>query len=75
MRTVEVIIDTQGNTAVETKGFTGSACRAASAEIEKALGAVTAEKLTSEAFQSETKTEHQKQENGGSYARAYTYGC
>ncbi len=39
-RVIEVIVSTQGQTRVETKGFSGSRCREASRFIEQALGKV-----------------------------------
>ena len=46
MRTIEITIAPDGNTQVETKGFTGPACREASKFLEEALGKSTHEKLT-----------------------------
>jgi len=37
-RTIEIIVETNGSTRVQTRGFTGSACREASQFIEEALG-------------------------------------
>ena len=38
MKTIEIVVSPTGQTQVQTKGFTGSECRAASEFIEKALG-------------------------------------
>ncbi len=46
MRTIEITVDPQGHTRVETKGFTGGSCRDASRFVEEALGRATAEQLT-----------------------------
>ena len=62
-KTIEVIIDTAGNTTVETKGFAGTACRKATAELEKSLGTATADRLTPKAFQTQP-TVDQQQHNG-----------
>ncbi len=43
---IEVIVSPQGQTRVETKGFSGSTCREASQFIERALGQVASERLT-----------------------------
>jgi hypothetical protein len=46
MRTIEITVDPQGRTRVETKGFTGGSCREASRFVEEALGQKTAEQVT-----------------------------
>jgi len=56
MRTVEVIIAPDGRVRVETKGFAGSECRQASAQLEQALGLRASEQLTSE-FHRQAETE------------------
>jgi hypothetical protein len=56
MKIIEIIIAPDGQTRVETKGFSGAECRQASEFIEKALGKRTSETLTSEFYQ------HQSQE-------------
>jgi hypothetical protein len=50
-KTIEIVVSPTGQTQVQTKGFTGSECRAASEFIEKALGQRTSEQLTSEFHQ------------------------
>ena len=52
MKTIEIIVDRQGNSRLQTKGFAGSSCKDASAELEKALGQIAEEKLTAEFYQS-----------------------
>ncbi len=49
-RTIEIIVSPQGETRIETKGFSGSACREASRSLEQALGVKAAEQLTSEFY-------------------------
>ena len=51
MKTIEIHVSPKGETTVETKGFTGTACRDASRALERALGARTEERLTSEFYQ------------------------
>jgi hypothetical protein len=58
---IEVIVSPTGETTVQTKGFTGSACREASKFIERALGEATAEKLTAE-FHQTANTQQQVQQ-------------
>jgi hypothetical protein len=48
MKTIEVIIATDGQVRVKTKGFAGPTCREASAPLEHALGLRASEQLTSE---------------------------
>lgn len=51
MKTIEITVGPRGETRVETKGFTGGACREASRFVEQALGTRTAETLTAEFHQ------------------------
>ena len=51
MRIIEIVISPNGQTQVETKGFTGAECRDASKFIEQALGKQTSEQLTAEFHQ------------------------
>jgi Protein of unknown function (DUF2997) len=46
LKTIEITVDLQGRTKVETKGFTGVSCREASRFVEEALGQKTAEQVT-----------------------------
>ena len=50
MKTIEVIVDKDGSTSVETKGFAGSECQQASRFLENALGQKTGERLAAEFF-------------------------
>ena len=50
MKTIEIIVTPAGQTRVETKGFSGSDCRAASRFIEQALGTRTHEQVTPEFY-------------------------
>ena len=56
MQTIEIIISTDGQSRIETRGFTGSRCRDASrfleTALETALGTVSSEQLTAEFHQS-----------------------
>ncbi|MEZ6096887.1 MAG: DUF2997 domain-containing protein [Pirellulaceae bacterium] len=47
-RTIEVTVSPNGETKVETNGFTGSDCKDASRFIESALGQMTDETLKPE---------------------------
>ena len=52
-KTIEVTVRPDGTSVVETKGFTGSECREASALLKVALGKTTSERLTAEFHQSQ----------------------
>jgi len=58
---IEVVITPQGETRLETKGFTGSSCRQASQFLEQALGTTASEKLTAEFYQQEAASNHLRQ--------------
>jgi hypothetical protein len=48
---IEIVVDPKGQAKVETRGFTGPACREASRFLEQALGSRTAETTTAEFHQ------------------------
>ena len=58
-RTIEIVVAPDGGTTVQTKGFTGPACRDASRFIEQALGKSIGETLTSEYHQTEPTAQRQ----------------
>jgi len=51
-RTIEITVKPDGSTSLETKGFAGNGCRAASEFLEQSLGATASERLTSDFHQS-----------------------
>ncbi len=63
IRTIEIIVAPNGQSRIETRGFTGSDCRLASDYMERALGQRTGEQLTAEFHQSTDtqNSEHNKQ--------------
>ena len=61
MKTIEIIINSKGQTTVQTKGFTGESCRDASKLLEQALGNRVNEQLTAEFHQS-AQTEQQSRQ-------------
>ncbi len=63
MKTIEITVDTKGQTRVETRGFSGGECREASRFIEQALGQRTDEKLTAEFHENQTTDQQLKQSN------------
>ena len=58
--TIEIIVTPTGETTVQTKGFSGATCRAASKFIEQALGQKTGEHLTAEFRQSAPAQQSQR---------------
>ncbi len=56
-KSIEIIVAPNGETKLETIGFTGSDCRTASLGLEQALGLRTRESLTTEFHQSSSATE------------------
>ena len=64
MQTIEIIISADGQSRIETRGFTGSHCRDASRFLESALGSVSSEQLTAEYHQTVQHQPNQlRQEN------------
>lgn len=62
MKRIEIIVAPDGSTRIQTKGFTGSQCQAASKCLEQALGQKTQETLTSEFYQEATQSQRLKQQ-------------
>lgn len=48
MKIIEVTISPAGEISLQTKGFAGAACQAASRQLEQALGIKSRERLTTE---------------------------
>jgi hypothetical protein len=57
MQIIEIDISPKGEVTITTKGFSGSACRAASQELERALGVRQTEQLKSEFYQQPVVTD------------------
>jgi hypothetical protein len=49
-QTIEVLIAKDGKVTIQTKGFTGSTCKAASESLEQALGLKQSGQLTAEFY-------------------------
>ena len=62
-RTIEIIVLSDGQLKIETKGFAGQECRRASGFLEKALGQKTNEKLTPEYYQQQSQHISNRNEN------------
>lgn len=64
--TIEIIVSPNGSTTVETKGFAGESCLAASRFLEETLGVRTAEQHTAEFYQAaELRLEQTLEQRGG----------
>jgi hypothetical protein len=61
VKIIEITVSPQGETKVESRGFTGGACHEASRFLEQALGARTAEALTAEFYQGQSVDRDVKQ--------------
>jgi hypothetical protein len=51
VKSIRIIVSPQGKATIETKGFSGADCRAASRLLEEALGHPVRETLTSEYYE------------------------
>ena len=63
MKRIEVIVSPKGESRIETHGFTGESCRAATKQLEAALGAKQHETLKPEFHESQS-TNIQQTETG-----------
>ena len=63
LRLIEITIAPDGQSKVETQGFTGGECREAGRLIERALGRQVSEQLTAEYYSVDTSQSDQQQEN------------
>jgi hypothetical protein len=51
LKTIEITVDSKGQSKVETRGFSGGECREASRFVEQALGTRSTETLTADFHQ------------------------
>ena len=58
---IEIIVSPQGETTVQTKGFTGADCLQASKWIEQALGIATTDNKSPEFFASSEQVQQVQQ--------------
>ena len=63
MKTIEIIVQPDGATKIQTSGFTGQSCQQASRFLEKTLGKAYREQLTPEFFQTTTANRSEIREN------------
>ena len=64
MKVIEIIVRPNGETILETKGFTGPECREASRFLEQALGRPVREQLTPEFHQTQSNEESAQTHTG-----------
>ena len=64
MRTIEITVNPDGSTTVQTKGFTGAGCKEASRFLEEALGEVEHERRTAEYCQVSQDRQVRNQQGG-----------
>ena len=60
-KTIEITVSPEGATSIKTSGFTGSSCRDATRDLERALGLAGRESLLPE-FYNQTSTGEQIQQ-------------
>jgi len=65
VKTIVIIVSPQGNSSLETRGFSGTGCRDASRFLEQALGKTAEEKLTTEFFRSDAIEPARQTESNG----------
>jgi hypothetical protein len=61
-RIIELIVSPKGETTLQTKGFAGSDCVQASKFLEHALGVSTADRKTSEFYQTAANEQQVQQQ-------------
>ena len=60
---IEIVVSPEGQSRVETRGFSGGECREASRFIESALGSRVSETLTAEFHQTQTANQQTRESN------------
>jgi hypothetical protein len=60
-RIIEVTVSPKGETTIQTKGYSGSDCLQASRFLEEALGVVTADRRTTEFYDTTAQQQHVQQ--------------
>lgn len=62
MKTIEIIVSPTGQATVQTKGFAGSSCHAASRFLEQALGTQLSGERTAEYYHTESVRQSAREE-------------
>ena len=60
-RTIEIIIFPAGQTRITTRGYTGTACKDATRELERALGIIQSDSPTTEMYQNDPIVQNQNE--------------
>ena len=60
-RVIKVIVSPQGETTVQTKGYAGADCLKASKFLEQALGVTSADRKTTEFYETMPTEQHVQQ--------------
>jgi hypothetical protein len=63
IKTIEITVTPEGATSIKTSGFTGSSCRDATRDLERALGLAGKESLLPEYYQQAKTGDQIKQGN------------
>jgi hypothetical protein len=61
-RVIELIVSKEGETTVQTKGYSGGTCMEASKWLEHALGITTTDQKTTEFYETTQTEQHIHQE-------------
>ena len=64
MKKIKVHVDKEGGTKIETEGFTGTACKDATKELEEAIGVATKETFTDDYYKQSTVDQVNTNGNG-----------
>ena len=62
-KTIEITVSPEGATSIKTSGFTGSSCRDASRDLERAMGVAGKESLLPEYYGKTSTGEQLRQGN------------
>ena len=62
-KTIEITVSPEGATSIKTSGFTGSSCKDATRDLERALGVAGREHLQPEYFNRASTDERLRQGN------------
>jgi hypothetical protein len=62
-KTIEITVSPEGATSIKTSGFTGSSCRDATRDLERALGLAGKESLLPEYYGKTSTGEQLRQRN------------
>lgn len=67
MKTIEILVRPNGETILETRGYSGEQCQHASRFLEQALGRTVQDQRTSEFYESAVEHAHERatQQTGG----------